>query len=94
MQKHVVSSISPYLTEGNEMTIEPHKTPLCDVPKMCFGNQPRDGGHFVISPEEREEIVSKDDGAEKFLRPYMGAEEFIKGKSAGVYGLIMLLLPK
>ena len=80
VQKHVVSSISPYLTEGNEMTIEPHKTPLCDVPKMCFGNQPRDGGHFVISPEEREEIVSKDDGAEKFLRPYMGAEEFIKGK--------------
>ena len=80
VQKHVVSSISPYLTEGNEMTIEPHKTPLCDVPKMCFGNQPRDGGHFVISPEEREEIVSKNDGAEKFLRPYMGAEEFIKGK--------------
>jgi len=80
VQKHVVSSISPYLTEGNEMTIESHKTPLCDVPKMCFGNQPRDGGHFVISPEEREEIVSKNDGAEKFLRPYMGAEEFIKGK--------------
>lgn len=80
VQKHVVSSISPYLTEGNEMAIESHKTPLCDVPKMCFGNQPRDGGHFVISPEEREEIVSKNDGAEKFLRPYMGAEEFIKGK--------------
>ncbi len=59
---------------------------------MCFGDQPRDGGHFVISPEEREEIVSKNDGAEKFLRPYMGAEEFIKGKRWR-HGLIIHATP-
>lgn len=78
--KHEVRHISPYLHEGDDTFVVASKTPLCDVPKMNFGNQPRDGGHFVISPEEREEILKKADGAEKYLHPYIGAEEFIKGK--------------
>jgi hypothetical protein len=47
---------------------------------MNFGNQPRDGGHFVISPEEYETIIAKEPDLAKWLRLYIGAEEFIKGK--------------
>ena len=79
-EKQEVKNISPYLHEGDETFVIARKTPLCDVPKMNFGNQPRDGGYFVISPEEREVILNKADGAEKYLRPYIGAEEFIQGK--------------
>ena len=78
--KHEVRHISPYLHAGDDTFVVASKTPLCDVPQMNFGNQPRDGGNFVISPEEREEILKKADGAEKYLHPYIGAEEFIKGK--------------
>ncbi|MDO4803425.1 MAG: methylase [Lachnospiraceae bacterium] len=75
-----VSNISPYLTEGADDFVTARKAPLCNVPKMMFGNQPRDGGNFILSPEERDEILQKEPDLEKWIRPYVGAEEFIKGK--------------
>ena len=78
--KQAVKNISPYLTEGSDAFVVAAKEALWDVPKMNFGNQPRDGGHFVISPDERAELLSKEPELEKWLHPYIGAEEFIKGK--------------
>ena len=75
-----VSNISPYLVEGSDIFVIALKDALFDVPKMNFGNQPRDGGFFVISAEEREEILGKEPALKKWLHPYIGAEEFINGK--------------
>ena len=79
-EKQIVRNISPYLTEGDDTFVVAAKDALWYVPKMNFGNQPRDGGFFVISPEEREEILAKEPALAKWLHPYIGAEEFIKGK--------------
>ena len=75
-----VENISPYLVEGGDYFVTAQKQALCAVPKMSFGNQPRDGGHFVISSEEREELLKREPTLEKRLHPYIGAEEFINGK--------------
>ncbi len=75
-----VSNINPYLLDAPDCLIVASKEPLCNVPKMNFGNQPRDGGHFVISPEEYSEILQKEPELEQWLKLYIGAEEFIKGK--------------
>lgn len=48
--------------------------------KMNFGNQPRDGGYFVIKEDEYQEITAKEPELKKWLHPYIGADEFIKGK--------------
>lgn len=80
-QMQQVSNISPYLFEGDNTFAVSRKTPLCDVPQMNFGNQPRDGGHFVLSKEEKEALIQKEPALEKWIRPYIGAEEFIKQKS-------------
>lgn len=79
-QKQVVSHISPYLFEGDNTFAVSQKTPLCDVPQMNFGNQPRDGGHFVLSKEEKEELTQQEPAIARWIRPYIGAEEFIKQK--------------
>lgn len=79
-KKQIVTNISPYLTEGDDAFVTASKDALWDVPKMNFGNQPRDGGYFILSPEEREEILSKEPDLEKWIHPYIGADEFIKGK--------------
>ena len=76
-----VSNISPYLFEGDNTFAVSQKTPLCDVPQMNFGNQPRDGGHFVLSEEEKNELIQQEPSIERWIRPYIGAEEFIKQKS-------------
>lgn len=41
---------------------------------------PRDGGGFVLSPEEKEELVKKEPLAAKWIRPYIGAVEFLNNK--------------
>jgi len=76
----VVSNISPYLTEGTDCFVVAAKEAICDVPKMIFGNQPRDGGHFILTEEERDDILRREPALEKWIRLYMGADEFIKGK--------------
>ena len=75
-----VSNISPYLFEGSDNYVIAQKEALWDVPKMNFGNQPRDGGNFIITDEEKKEIISKEPNIEKWIHPYVGADEFIKGK--------------
>ena len=78
--KHMVSNISPYLTEGEDGFVVATKNALYDVPKMNFGNQPRDGGYFILSTEEKDELLKKEPDLQKWIRPYVGADEFIKGK--------------
>lgn len=76
----IVANISPYLTEGSDSFVVATKDALCDVPKMIFGNQPRDGGYFILTEEGKDAILAKEPNLEKWIHPYMGAEEFIKGK--------------
>lgn len=82
-----VKSISPYLTEGAPLYVEAQKTPICEAPAMNFGNQPRDGGFFVLSTEEKNDVLSKEPALEKWIHPYIGAEEFIKGKERWCFWL-------
>lgn len=76
----ICEQISPYLTDTPVIFVESRSTPLCDVPKMRFGSMPRDGGGFVLSPEEREELVRKEPLAAKWIKPYIGAVEFLNNK--------------
>lgn len=72
--------INAYLLDAPDVFVEGRKTPLCDVPPMANGNQPRDGGFLVLKPEERAKVLGSEPDLERFIRPYIGSEEFIKRK--------------
>lgn len=74
------NQISPYLTDTPVTFIESRSTPLCAVPKMRFGSMPRDGGGFVLSVEERDELIQKEPLSAKWIKPYIGADEFLNNK--------------
>jgi hypothetical protein len=76
---NLVRNISPYLVEGNDVAVTNRSTAICHVPKMSWGNKPTDGGHFIMSREERDELIAKEPIAAKFIRPYMGGGDFING---------------
>ena len=76
----IVSNISPYLVEGEDIFVVAEKESLCGMSKMSFGNQPRDGVFFVIKEDEYHDIMEKEPELQKWLHPYIGADEFIKGK--------------
>ena len=77
---NVVTNISPYLIKGSDTFVTAQKEPLCDVPEMNFGNQPRDGGYFVLTAEEKAGLIQKDPSIAKFIKLYIGADEFINRK--------------
>lgn len=75
-----VSSINGYLVAGENVVISKRSKPLCNVPKMSFGNMPLDGGNLLLSNEEKEEFLKQEPNAEKFIRPLISAKEFLNNQ--------------
>lgn len=71
--------INAYLVDGPNVLIDKRSKPLSALlPEVQYGSKPTDGGNFVISKEEYETL--KDDPIiSKYLRPYIGSAELIKG---------------
>ncbi|MCU0771628.1 MAG: class I SAM-dependent DNA methyltransferase [Verrucomicrobia bacterium] len=72
-------NISPYLTPGPDAYVTKRTKPLCEVPEMRCGNKPSDGGHLILTDEERDALLKDEPAAGKFLRRFTGSEEFING---------------
>lgn len=80
-QAKLVKNISPLLMDGPTVYVENLNSPICEYfPTMNFGNMPADGGKLILSTEEKNEIINEYPIAEKFIRPLVGAEDFINGK--------------
>lgn len=77
--EHLVSTINPYLIEAPAVLIQKLSQPICKAPKMLYGNKPSDGGHFILSPDEKAVLLKAEPGAAPWLRRYMGADDFING---------------
>ena len=60
------------------MLIDKRRKPLNpNVPEMTNGNKPTDGGHLLLSQQEAESIRENDPIAAKYIRRFLGSEEFI-----------------
>ena len=75
-----VDNINFYLVDAANIFVESERMPLCDVPQMLSGNRPTDGGHLILSPEERDELLSVEPGAKPFIKKFMMGYEFINRK--------------
>ncbi len=75
-----VENISPYLTPGPDIIIQKRQSPLINVPHMRYGNKPSDDGNFILDEEERKALIKSEPDAARFIRPYMGSEDFINSK--------------
>ncbi len=53
--------------------------PINGLPKLIIGSKPIDGGHFIFSGEERDAFLAQEPDATPYLRPYIGAREFLNG---------------
>jgi len=76
----LANNINPYLVDAPDILLESRTRPISAVPEMVYGNKPVDGGHLLLSPEGKAELLEREPQAEKWLRPLLGAEEFLNGK--------------
>ncbi|MCZ2357494.1 MAG: class I SAM-dependent DNA methyltransferase [Bacteroidia bacterium] len=81
-------NINPYLVDAKDFLITKRSSPLCNVPKMSFGNMPLDGGNLLLSDEEKNEFILKEPKAKKFIKPLISAYEFLNGQKRWCLWLI------
>jgi type I restriction-modification system DNA methylase subunit len=74
------ANINPYLVDAKDLLIHKSSNPICDVPKMSFGNMPLDGGNLLLSDKEKNEFITKEPRAKKYIKPLISAYEFLNGE--------------
>lgn len=78
------AAISPYLIDASGLA-NPHlvvrevSQPMNGLSKLIIGSKPIDGGHFIFSGEQRAAFVASEPQAAPYIRPYIGAREFLNG---------------
>ena len=78
--KKKAKNINYYLVDGANIIVESRNKPLCNVPQMIYGNKPADGGALIIEDYDYKKFVESAPAAKKFIKPLLGATEYINGK--------------
>jgi len=74
------SNINGYLLDAPNVFIESRKKTLCDVPEITKGSIPVDDGNLIIEAEEYQHFIQKEPQAQKYIRRFVGAREFLHNK--------------
>ena len=74
------SHINAYLTPGANVVVEAQAEPLAQVSAMSFGSMPNDGGYLLLSAQDANSAIREHGVDAKIIRPFLGSEEFIRGK--------------
>ena len=86
------NSLSPLLIDASNLsdphiTVESRSTPLNAPGQVIIGSKPIDGGHYIFSGDERAAFLKSEPNAARFLRPYVGAQEFLNGGDRWILAL-------
>ena len=73
-----VENINGYLLNGKDIFINSQKKPISFKSEIKFGSMPRDGGFFILTTEEKEELEKLYPICKPWIRKYIGAKEFIE----------------
>ena len=85
-------ALSPYLFDAAgladpHLTVQREHKPINRMRKLAVGSNPLDGGHYVLTDEERDDFLSAEPRAADFLHPYVGAREYLRGSRRWVLAL-------
>ena len=76
-----VPHINAYLVGAPEVFIEKTSSPLSMLSAMTKGNQASDGGHLLLTTDEVKGLHLSPEQEKKYVRPFYGSAEFIKGSN-------------
>ena len=72
-------NINAYLLDAPNVCPERRTLPLSNVPKIRVGSLPRSSA-FTVTVEDRPQFLSDNPLCEKWIKPYIGSDEFINKK--------------
>lgn len=77
----ICKNIHPYLIDAPNILLEKSRNQISNEILMIYGTKPCDGGHLILMPQEKEQLIQTEPLAEQYIRPFLGADEFINGKT-------------
>lgn len=80
------TALSPYLFDASQLqnrhlVVEEENRPLKNAKRPIIGSKPIDGGYYIFDEAERQQFLAVEPGAAKFMRPFVGADDFVNGES-------------
>jgi hypothetical protein len=72
--------INAYLVSGLDVIVTPLSKAKDDRGRMEWGNKATDGGNLFLTPDERRKLLDQFPNAARFVRRFLGAQEFIRGQ--------------
>jgi len=73
----IAAQINGYLVDAANVYIGSRTSPQPGFPTMTKGSQATDGGHLFLDSEERNTLLHDEPDARRYLRPFLGADEFL-----------------
>ena len=70
-------NINAYLVDAKDISLQSRTKPICKVPDMINGSKVVDGGNLLFSEEEKNDFLQKEPKAKKYIREFIGSEEYI-----------------
>nr|WP_315261502.1 DNA methyltransferase [uncultured Limnohabitans sp.] len=76
---HAVTAkrINAYLVDAPDVLLNKRRTPISKVAEMTNGSKPTDGGNLLMNDADKDALLAIEPQAAKWIRPFLGAEEFI-----------------
>lgn len=74
-----VENINGYLVNAPSVAVEGTRTGLFGLPAMDYGNKPVEGGHLLLTHEEKDDLELREPRVAAFIRPFMGSKEVVNG---------------
>lgn len=77
-RKLIVEHINGYLSASPDVFIDGRSKPFNSfISPIIYGSEPREGGNLMLTPSERDTIISEDEKFDKYIKKVLGSEEFI-----------------
>ncbi|MBI5097766.1 MAG: class I SAM-dependent DNA methyltransferase [Nitrospirae bacterium] len=74
-----VANINSYLIDAADLFLKKRNMPLANIPTMQYGSKPADGGNLLLTTKEKDQLIREEPNAEKYIRRFLGSDEFLYG---------------
>ena len=76
-EKRDVRNINPYLTEGDNLIVGKHLTPISQMPQITMGCKPVDGGNLILDEMEKNKLIEQYPKTQKWIKKLYSSADYI-----------------
>jgi hypothetical protein len=78
-RKIISNNINAYLAQGKNIIIDKKTKPISSLPLMDYGTKAVDGGHLILTYDEKVALINNNSEINSFIKNFTGSFEFING---------------